>query len=146
MINHFRKMSLCIVLLFAAVVLLTSFLPVRQQPRINREQAEKAYLYLNEIRRHPELFYEQFDFLKESQVTHRALKWNDNLAKAAEDKACDMANLNYFEHIDKKGYGMNYYINKAGYRLIPEFLTNKNDNFFESIHGGGFSWSDSSDY
>jgi len=44
-----------------------------------------------------------------------------------------MATRNYYGHIDPDGYGINYFINKSGYKLIPQWTKKKGDNSFESI-------------
>lgn len=67
------------------------------------------------------------------------LKWNDTLAKVAETKALDMATRSYVAHVDPDGYGLNYYINKAGYSLNPKWLASKELNYFESISAGAAS-------
>jgi uncharacterized protein YkwD len=58
------------------------------------------------------------------------------LAKVAETKAMDMAKRHYFNHVDPDGYGINYYINKAGYKLNADWLKDPKANFFESIGAG----------
>jgi uncharacterized protein YkwD len=64
------------------------------------------------------------------------LIWNDTLAAVAEARATDLATRNYFDHIDRKGRGVNYYIAEAGYQLEPEWIENKDYNFFESLEAG----------
>ena len=67
------------------------------------------------------------------------LRWNDTLARVAEAKALDMATRNYFAHVDPDGYAMNYYINKAGYKLREIWLTKPTANYFESCNAGATS-------
>ena len=67
------------------------------------------------------------------------LKWNDTLAQVAYLKAKEMAEKKYFNHVDKKGYGLNYYINKSGYKLPKDWLNKKSNNYFESICAGELS-------
>ena len=74
--------------------------------------------------------------MKQAKISKLALRWNDTLAKVAETKALDMADKNYFAHVDKKGYGINYRINEAGYKVEPAWLNPKSENFFESICAG----------
>jgi len=50
--------------------------------------------------------------------------------KAAQIKAEDMAKRNYMAHVDPDGYGMNHFINKAGYKLIPAFMKSNSANNF----------------
>jgi uncharacterized protein YkwD len=73
---------------------------------------------------------------KNLEIKIRKLIWNNTLASVAEAKAYDMAKRNYFDHIDPGGYGINYYINKAGYKLNAEWTQDKSDNSFESIVAG----------
>lgn len=68
------------------------------------------------------------------------LVWNDTLAAVAEARVEDLVNKNYFDHIDKKGRGVNYYIDAAGYSLEPEWTEQKDYNFFESLEAGKESY------
>jgi uncharacterized protein YkwD len=88
------------------------------------------------VRSNPESFDAIFPFLKVSNISSEKLIWNETLALVAQRKAFDMADKNYFDHVDPFGYGINYYINKAGYKLISAFLKNKKDNYFESLAAG----------
>ncbi|SHE41006.1 Cysteine-rich secretory protein family protein [Cnuella takakiae] len=65
-----------------------------------------------------------------------ALKWNDTLARVAAQKALDMATRNYFAHTNPDGFGMNYFINQAGYKLQPSWIQDKTANYFESCAAG----------
>ena len=42
-------------------------------------------------------------------------------------------------HVDPEGYGMNYFINKSGYKLNAEWLEEKNENYFESLTANTYS-------
>lgn len=103
---------------------------------LDRSEAKSAFQYLNKIRTNPEMFGTQFSFLSKQKITKTALTWNDRLAKVAETKALDMANRKYFSHVDPEGYGINYYINKGGYKLHKDWLRNKSSNNFESLAYG----------
>lgn len=105
------------------------------QPGIDKEEAQKAFTFLNKIRSNPAAFADQMPFLAEIGPKP-LLKWNDTLAQVAEAKALDMATRNYVSHVDPDGYGLNYFINKAGYKLNPRWLATKDLNFFESINAG----------
>lgn len=118
-----------------ALLLFFSFSIWLLPPQLDREEAQKAYVLLNKIRIDPSAFAEEMPFLAEIAKKH-PLKWNDTLAAVAEAKALDMANRNYVGHVDSEGYGMNYYINKAGYKLKDKWLTAKEANYFESISAG----------
>lgn len=107
-------------------------------PGINKEEARTAAVYLNQLRADPQKFSAKFNFLKELSPA-MALRWNDTLARVAEARAMDMAKRNYFGHVDPDGYGANYYMNKAGYKLEPAWIKEKSANYFESLNAGGFS-------
>lgn len=117
--------------LFLSISLFLKPLP----PQIDKQEAQKAYLLLNKIRTAPTLFTEEMPFLAEIAKKH-PLKWNDTLAAVAEAKALDMATRKYVGHVDPDGYGMNHYMNKAGYKLKDRWLTSKEANYFESIAAG----------
>jgi|SRR5215207_3890246 len=107
-------------------------------PEIDRKEAKVAFGYLNQIREDPRKFVAKFPFLEEVKATP-ILRWNDTLAKVAEARAMDLARRNYFGHVDPDGYGVNYYINKAGYALHPNWLKEKSANYFESLNAGSDS-------
>lgn len=100
---------------------------------IDKEEARKAFNLLNDIRVNPAKYYSEFDFLKTTEVKNTTLLWNDTLAKVAEAKAFDMADRNYYGHVDPDGYGINYFIHKSGYKLNPNWIKEKSENYFESI-------------
>jgi len=102
---------------------------------VDKEEAKKAFNFINDIRTNPSKYVAEFKYDK-AKIKNTKLIWNDTLAKVAEAKAYDMASRNYFGHTDPDGYGMNYFINKAGYQLEPKWLTNKANNYFESIAAG----------
>lgn len=106
-----------------------------QPPEIDKGEAQKAYVLLNKIRTAPANFTAEMPFLAEIGKK-TPLKWNDTLAAVAEAKAMDMATRNYIGHVDPDGYGMNYFINKAGYKLKAKWLATKEANYFESISAG----------
>jgi uncharacterized protein YkwD len=109
--------------------------PVYSQELL-KEEALKAYQYLNEVRQRPSAFSEEIGVDLSYVQALSALTWSDELAQAAEKKALDMAKRDYFDHVDKEGYGMNYWIAKAGYKLPDEWIKRKSYNNFESIQAG----------
>lgn len=113
-------------------VMLTSFQKMGTIS-LDKTEAKQAFEYLNNIRTQPEKYDSAFPFLKNSNISKTKLVWNDTLAKAAEQKAMDMAKRNYFAHVDQDGYGINYYLNKAGYQLNQSWLKYINANNFESL-------------
>lgn len=104
-------------------------------PGVDKAEGKKAFALLNKIRQSPEAYAAEMPFLNEAKKM-RALVWNDTLAKVAEAKALDMATRGYFGHTDPEGYGMNYYMNKAGYKLPARWLASKEANYFESLNAG----------
>jgi len=107
-----------------------------QRITVDKEEGRKAYELLNNIREHPEQYYRELHFNRRDEVTRTPLKWDETLARIAEAKAKDMAKRDYFNHIDPDGNGMNYRINKGGYKLNPDWVKNRRDNTFESIGMG----------
>ncbi|MCB0766595.1 MAG: hypothetical protein KDB95_05240 [Flavobacteriales bacterium] len=105
-------------------------------PEVDREEARSAFELVNLIRKDPKAYSQRLKFSPIQVVARPALRWNDTLALAAERKALDMARRNYYAHVDPDGFGMNHYIQLAGYELDPRWLKNPEENNFESIHSG----------
>ncbi|KPK80713.1 MAG: hypothetical protein AMS27_16275 [Bacteroides sp. SM23_62_1] len=122
----------CILTSLALIVLVASL----NAQELLREEAQKAFRYLNDVRQNPASFSQEIGVnLSYVQPTPK-LKWSDELAEAAEKKAMDMARRDYFDHVDPEGYGMNYWIVKAGYELPADWYSKKSSNNFESIQAG----------
>ena len=103
---------------------------------VQNDDAKTAFVYLNKIRQNPDSYSKEIGVdLSDVSPIHQ-LRWNDTLALVAEERAQDMADRNYCAHVDPEGYGVNYKINKAGYKLNKLFLEDKSANFFESIGCG----------
>jgi uncharacterized protein YkwD len=102
----------------------------------DKKEAQEAFLLLNQIRQHPTKYAKELNLYRGLKITNTELQWNPILAGVAEKKALDMANRNYFAHVNPEGIGINYLINQAGYTLEPEWLKPKSNNFFESIGAG----------
>jgi uncharacterized protein YkwD len=117
------------------LLIITSF-NCYERIEIYKEEAFKAYDLINDVRANPNNYFEEFKLAKHLKINNKQLVWNDTLARIAEGKAYDMAKRNYFDHVDPDGYGINYFINKAGYKLESDWLTSKSDNYFESICAG----------
>lgn len=104
--------------------------------RINEINRKMAFDYLNAVRNNPSAYSEELG-VDLSEVEKRPeLIWNENLATAAYNKVKDMAENDYFSHVDLDGYGMNYRINEAGFHLADYLLQSKTANNFESIAAG----------
>ncbi len=111
--------------------------PKPKNPTLDKNEALEAFSLLNEIRINPNSYHEELKFsVQLDSVTKTKLVWNDTLAKVAETKALDMANRNYFAHVDPDGFGINYFINQSDYKLSNRFLADKSQNNFESLGGG----------
>jgi uncharacterized protein YkwD len=108
-------------------------IPASNRPKIDRQEARSAFMLLNKIRQNPRVYRGELNLSSRLQISHTPLRWNAALASVAEAKALDMARRNYFDHTDPDGFGPNYYINRAGYTLNPDWLKRKNANNFESI-------------
>ncbi len=128
------KTSKLIAFIFILLTI-TSFQP-DNKVTMDYTEAQKAYELLNEIRMNPVKYHKALHYKKNLKTTHTQLQWNDTLAEVAEAKAYDMALHNYFDHVDRKGFGINYYIEKAGYRMDDMWTKNPKNNFFESLCGG----------
>jgi hypothetical protein len=100
---------------------------------IDREEAQNAFVALQDIRKYPNKYFQQLHFGKDLKTSQVQLKWNDTLAKVAEEKAFDMAKRNYYGHVDPDGFGINHFISKAGYKLNAKWTQRKGDNYFESL-------------
>ena len=119
-------------LILLTFILTTSFLQ-KNEIIIDKNEAKKAFDMLVDIRNNPDKYYKELNYKKGLKPSSIQLKWNDTLAKIAETKAADMARRNYFGHVDPDGYGINYFINKSGFKLVPEWTKERNLNYFESI-------------
>lgn len=102
----------------------------------NSAEISAAFDYINKIRSNPASYSDKIGVDLSYVEARAALNWDENLAKAAQEKAEDMANNNYFSHVDQKGYGMNYKINAAGYALEESWYSDISSNYFENICAG----------
>jgi uncharacterized protein YkwD len=101
-----------------------------------KEQAKAAFEYLNKVRENPSKYSKEIGADLSKVKPRAALIWNDTLARVAEAKALDMGKRNYFGHVNPEGRGINIMIHEAGYDLPPEWIKDKQANFFESINAG----------
>ncbi len=126
-----------VILLFSILIGVSflSFTPTKNI-EVNKEEAKKAFEYINQFRANPKEYGDKLKLNLKKVDARPALIWNETLAKVAEARALDMAENNYFSHVNKKGQGVNILIHEAGYTLPKKWLKNKQDNFFESIQAG----------
>jgi len=104
--------------------------------RINEINRKDAFDYLNAVRNEPSAYSDELGVDLSDVEKRPELIWNEKLATAAYNKVKDMAENDYFSHVDLDGYGMNYRINEAGFHLSDYLLESKTVNTFESIAAG----------
>jgi len=102
---------------------------------IDRAQEQKALVLLNKVRQDPNSYSERYGVSLRGISPRPNLIWNDSLAAVAERKAMSMAYNGYFGHVDPKGYGINYYVNRA-YPISDDLLKDKKLSTLEAIQGG----------
>ncbi len=100
------------------------------------DEVQKAYALINKVRKNPSAYSSAMGVDLSGVKKRDTLTWNEILAKVAQAKAEDMANNNYFSHTDLNGYGVNYYVNKAGYEIPAKWYADKTTNYFENIAAG----------
>lgn len=67
---------------------------------------------------------------------HPSLTYNAILARVARQRAYDMGQRNYFNHVNPEGIGPNYLVTRAGY-VLPDFYgKDRTSNSIESIVAG----------
>src|SRR4051812_26593984 len=64
--------------------------------KLDKDEAKKAFDYLNKVRQAPDKYSKEIGVDLSDVKPRPELKWNDDLAKAAQDKALDMAERDYF--------------------------------------------------
>ena len=95
----------------------------------------RAFEYLSRVRQNPPAFSTEIGVNLRNIAQRPQLTWHESLANAAQSKAEDMAERNYFRHV-ARGRGINIMIHEAGYRLADAFLDKPARNNFESIAAG----------
>lgn len=126
------------VLVVALVLLVLSTSLTGQE--ILHDEGITAFEYLNQVRENPSEFSGEIGVNLGYVKPKPVLAWDESLAEAAEKKAADMAARDYFAHVDPDGYGMNFYIQQAGYELRADWYSVRSNNFFESIsYTGGYA-------
>ena len=122
--------------IFLLIILtLLSCSKIRAQ-EVLREEARKAFEYLNKIRQSPAAFNDSVGVDLGYVKPRQELQWDDILARVAEEKAYDMAEREYFSHVDPDGNGINILIKEAGYELPVDWVRDVTNNYFESIQAG----------
>lgn len=103
---------------------------------VDKEEALKAFNYINEIRANPAKFSAELGVNLNGVKSKPALRWNDTLSKVAQERAADLAKRKYFSHINPDGEGVNILIFRAGYNLPKDWIKDKKTNNFESLQAG----------
>lgn len=120
--------------IFVMLLLMTNSYAQRKKITVDRAAAKEAFAYLQAFRDNPKKMMRALGVrFGAKQVSTIRLRWDDDLAKAAERRARDMAERNYFDHTSPEGIGPNHYIVKAGYALNSDWLKQRSANNFESI-------------
>ncbi|MCC9168023.1 CAP domain-containing protein [Pontibacter harenae] len=119
------------------ILLLMAWWPIKQEQSttdILQAVAEASFKELNAVRQDPKHYAGKYKLpaLLKVPAKHE-LVWDTTLARLAQQKAEDMARKNYFDHVDKKGKGMNYYLWQANYPLPHYFSKDAKANNVESI-------------
>ncbi len=74
--------------------------------------------------------------LSDTKQNRKNITFDPILLQVARERAKDMAKRNYFSHTNPDGYGPNYLLKKAGYKLPEWWKNEKAANYIESISGG----------
>ncbi|MBN2653197.1 MAG: CAP domain-containing protein [Spirochaetales bacterium] len=99
-------------------------------------EARVAFSYLNKIRTNPAEFSEELQINLSDVKPQNPLVWNEKLARAAENKAIDMATRDYFDHFTPEGVGPNKFAEAEGYFFPLEWPDIDTVNYNESLSGG----------
>lgn len=118
-------------------LLSTFVLGAAAQITYDEKESLKAIAYLNRIRTNPKAYEDStstpsIKYAKPKPV----LTIDPILMKAARMRAQDMAEKNYFDHVNKEGEAVNWLIHGLGYTLEDRYVNKKSFNSFESIAGG----------
>ena len=116
------------------IILLSTFFSINSY--CQTIELQEALDFLNNVRSNPNAYSSEIGVSLIDVHPMPPLKWNKYLAVAAQRKAEDMADRNYMAHIDPDGYGMNYFIQNAGFQLNSDWLVNISMNNFESLSAG----------
>lgn len=128
------KKLISLILIPGLIVVL--FVTAKPVGTVDKAEAQLAFEYLNKVRQSPKSYTKEIGMMMLLAKPMPALIWNDTLAEVAEARAMDMAEKDYFGHVNKKGEGVNILIHRAGYELDKVFLKKKKENSFESIAFG----------
>lgn len=101
------------------------------------KEAMEAIAYLNRIRVNPKAYVDSTNTPSVKYAKPKPVLTIDPiLMKAARMRAQDMAEKNYFDHVNKEGEAVNWLIHGLGYTLEDRYVNKKSFNSFESIAAG----------
>jgi len=119
------------------VIFSSFFLTVQAQITYMGKESLLAIEYLNRIRQDPKSYADSTATTSLKYAKPKPVLAVDSiLMKAARKKAEDMAEKNYFDHVNKEGEGINWLIHSLGYTLEDRWIQKKSMNAFESIAAG----------
>jgi uncharacterized protein YkwD len=138
MVNKKIVLAVTIAAVIAGLSLIPAPTPAAPKGKatLDKAQATAAFKYLNLVRKNPGAHSKEIGVNLSKVAARPQLVWNATLAKVAEQKALDMARRNYFSHTTPEGLGINFMIDRAGYRLPAAWVKPRSANFFESIQAG----------
>jgi uncharacterized protein YkwD len=140
--SNYRSKIIILFICFIACIVSTLQISSSKENNYNNKtqllpnEAKKAFAYLNKIRANPTKYSQSIGVDLSYIAPSKKLKWNNLLAKVAQEKAIDMAQRNYFSHVTPECYGINYLLFKAGYYTKIELIKDSTANGFESISAG----------
>jgi hypothetical protein len=120
----------------ALTALLVSYKDTPDGIYADPQQALRAFTQLNKVRKDPNSFTERYNVSLKDVAAQPDLAWSDTLAEVAQAWALDMAQHDYLGNVNKDGYGVNYFMHKAGYRLDTIWRKYKKTSTFVAIDGG----------
>jgi len=138
----FRKRVWIVVGVLFLLIISPAYIAANDSFKPDKSEEQAAFALLNKIRQNPSAYTKDYGVNLDTVEARPALVWNDTLAKVAETKVIDMATRGYFAHVDPDGCGINYYVNKAGYKLEEKWVKDKKLNYFESIQAGAHDGAD----
>lgn len=123
------------IILFIALSL--SIVQAFGQITYDKKESLKAIEYLNRLRQNPKAYVDSTGTSSLKYAKPKPVLAVDSiLMKVAKLKAMDMAEKNYFDHVNKEGEGINWMLNANGYTLEARWTQKKSMNAFESIAAG----------
>lgn len=122
---------------FLTALLFVLFFSGKAQISYDYNESLRAIEYLNRIRQNPPAYADSTETSSLKYAKPKPILLVDSiLMKVAKMKAMDMAEKNYFDHVNKEGEGINWMLHANGYTLEDRWIQKKSMNAFESIAAG----------